>query len=85
MRFGYIKSRDLEGAATLRDWLFAQIDAAELVAPDYEEIVFILPVVGTRFRLIDKTSIPAFRKKIKSNVGLGVTATRNAKKLAGMI
>ena len=85
MRFGYMGSKDLEGYATLKDWLLAQVDAAALTAPAYEEIVFILPLVGTRYRLIDSDNLPAFRKGVSKCVGLGVQATRHAKRQAGVI
>jgi hypothetical protein len=84
MRFGHCKSRDLDGHKTLKDWLLAQVAIAELTAPDGEELVFILPLTGTRFTLRDRTSIPAFAKKVKStknNLGFGVIATKHA--LAG--
>ena len=86
MRFGYYKNRDLEGHKSLHDWLAAQLDIAAQNAPDFEEIVFILPLTDTRFRLRDRSSIPAFRKKIKECVaGLGVQATRNAKRQVGAV
>lgn len=87
MRFGHYENRNLEGHATLRDWLLAKIDEADLTAPDYAKIVFILPYTNTRYTLSGRESLVQFKKKVgrKNNIGLGATATHYAKKQAGIL
>ena len=87
MRFGHYENRNLEGHATLRDWLLAKIDEADLTAPDYTKIVFILPYTNMRYTLLDRMSLEQFKKKVgrKNIIGLGATATRHAEKQAGIL
>jgi hypothetical protein len=80
MRFGHLKNTDLEGYKTIKDWLLAKIDAADLTAPDYTQIIFITPLTDSRYTLRNRESLAKFKKKVSSCSGLGPVATRNAQK-----
>jgi hypothetical protein len=84
--------KDLEGYASLKDWLVAQIDLALLVAlPERDNrrarIVFELPIVGTKYSVLNNQErLEWFKKKVnRCGAGLGPVATRRAKKLAGIL
>jgi hypothetical protein len=78
-------SKDLEGYASFKDWLLAQIDLALLVAlPEQDNwcdrIVFELPIVGTKYTVLNNQErLERFKKKVnKCGAGLGPVATKRA-------
>jgi hypothetical protein len=83
MRIGHYNNSDLEGFATIRDWLINAIDTALLVAPDRTRLVFITPLTNSRYTMGDRDSLELFKKKVAKCTGLGVGATRNAMKRRG--
>jgi len=83
MRIGHYNNSDLEGFATIRDWLINAIDNALLVAPDSTRIVFITPLTNSRYTLNDRDGLELFKKKVAKCTGLSVRATRNAIKRMG--
>jgi hypothetical protein len=78
-------SKDLEGYASFKDWLLAQIDLALLVAlPERDNwrdrIVFELPIVGTKYSVLNNQErLEWFKKKVNNcGAGLGPVATKRA-------
>jgi hypothetical protein len=78
-------SKDLEGYASFKDWLLAQIDLALVVAlPEnaapFGYVHFELPIVGTKYKVLNtQQHLEWFKKKVnKCGAGLGPVATKRA-------
>lgn len=76
MIFGEKGSRDLDGFPTMQDWLLAKAElAVQQGARLLDDIVFIVPLVGTVYRVRGE-NMGEFKKKIAKCSALSITATR---------